>query len=130
MLTADLNRNVQELQKCRSESTIRTMTIEAKLHEKTEEINILTSQISHLTESNASLNTRIEEMSEKILGHGNEFTSMMEKYQKELLAKERLAELYKKKSEEILDEQRDINSVVSELKATLKEATDEYGNLE
>lgn len=130
MLTADLNRNVQELQKCRSESTIRTMTIEAKLHEKTEEINILTSQISHLTESNASLNARIEEMSQKVLAHGDEFTNMMEKYQKELLAKERLCELYKKKSEEILDEQRDINSVVSELKSTLKEATDEYGNLE
>lgn len=130
MLTSDLNRNMQELQKCRGETTARTMTIEAKLHEKAEQLNITTSQIAHLTESNASLNARIEEMSQQLLAHNDEFTKMMEKYQKELTAKERLAELYKKKSEEVLDEQRDITSVVSELKATLKEATDEYGNLE
>jgi chromosome segregation ATPase len=129
MLTSDLNRNIQELQKCRSDSTTRTMTIEAKLHEKAEEINIATSQIAHLTESNASLNARIEELSQQLLTHNDEFTKMMEKYQKELLAKDRLSELYKKKSEEVIEEQRDISSVVSELKATLKEATDEYGNL-
>lgn len=106
------------------------MTIEAKLHEKVEEINIATSHIAHLTESNASLNARIEEMSQQLLSHNDEFTKMMEKYQKELLAKDRLAELYKKKSEEVLDEQRDITSVVTELRETLKEATDEYGSLE
>lgn len=130
MLSNDLNRNIQELQKCRSETTTRTMTIEAKLHEKAEELNIATSQIAHLTESNNSLNARIEELSQQLLSHSDEFTKMMEKYQKELLAKDRLSELYKKKSEEVLDEQRDITSVVAELKATLKEATDEYGHLE
>lgn len=130
MLSNDLNRNIQELQKCRSDTTTRTMTIEAKLHEKAEELNIATSQIAHMTESNNSLNARIEELSQQLLSHSDEFTKMMEKYQKELLAKDRLAELYKKKSEEVLDEQRDITSVVTELKATLKEATDEYGNLE
>lgn len=130
MLTSDLNRNIQELQKCRSDSTTRTMTIEAKLHEKAEELNIATSQIAHMNESNASLNTRIEELSQQLLAHNEEFTKMMEKYQKELLAKDRLAELYRKKSEEVIEEQRDISSVVSELKSTLKEATDEYGVLE
>lgn len=106
------------------------MTIEAKLHEKAEELNIATSQITHLSESNTSLNVRIEELSQQLLTHNDEFTKMMEKYQKELMAKDRLSELYKKKSEEVLDEQRDITSVVTELKATLKEATDEYGHLE
>lgn len=130
MLSNDLNRNIQDLQKCRSDATGRTMTIETKLHEKTEELNIATSQIAHLTESNASLNARIEELSQQLLVHSDEFTKMMEKYQKELVAKDRLTELYKKKSEEIVDEQRDITSVVSELKAALKEATDEYGDLE
>lgn len=130
MLSNDLNRNIQELQKCRSESTTRTMTIEAKLHEKTEEINIATSQIAHLTESNASLNTRIEDLSRQLLSHNDEFTKMMEKYQKELLAKDRLAELYKKKAEEHVDEQREVSSVVAELRATVKEATEEYGILE
>lgn len=128
MLTADLNRNIQELQKCRKDS--RSMTVETKLHEKTEELNIANSQIGHLTETNASLNVRIEELSQQILAHNEEFTKMMEKYQKELQAKTRLAELYKEKSEEVMAEQRDISNVVSELRATLKEATDEYGNLE
>ena len=130
MLSNDLSRNIQELQKCRSESTNRTMTIEAKLHEKAEELNIATSQIAHLTESNSSLNARIEELSQQLLTHNDEFTKMMGKYQNELTAKDRLAELYKKKSEETVNEQRDITAVVSELKATLKEATDEYGILE
>lgn len=130
MLTADLNRNIQELQKCRKDSTTRAMTVETKLHEKTEELNIATSQLSHLAETNASLNTRIEELSQQILAHNEEFTKMMEKYQKELQAKTRLADLYKEKSEEVMAEQRDISNVVSELRTTLKDATDEYGNLE
>lgn len=123
MLTADLNRNIQELQKSRKDSTTRAMTVETKLHEKTEELNIANSQISHLTETNASLNTRIKELSQQTLAHNDEFTKMMEKYQKELQAKTRLADLYKEKSEEVMSEQRDIASVVSELRATLKEAT-------
>jgi nucleoprotein TPR len=130
MLTADLNRNIQELQKSRKDSTSRTMTIETKLHEKTEELSIAGSQIAHLTETNASLNARIEELSQQLLSHSEEFTKMMEKYQKELQAKARLADLYKEKSEESIGEQRDIASVVSELKATLREATEEYGHLE
>lgn len=130
MLSIDLNRNIQELQKCRADATSRTMTIETKLHEKTEELNIATSQIAHLTESNAGLNQRIEEMSQQLLSHNDEFTKMMEKYQKELLAKDRLAELYKKKSEETFEEQREVSSVVADLRSTLKEATDEYGVLE
>ena len=130
MLTADLNRNIQELQKCRKESTGRVMTVETKLYEKSEELNIATSQISHLTETNASLNTRIEELSQQTLAHNEEFTKMMEKYQKELQAKTRLADLYKDKSEEVMNEQRDIANVVTELRTTLKDATDEYGNLE
>lgn len=130
MLTADLNRNIQELQKCRKESNSRSMTVETRLHEKTEELNIATSQVRHLTEANASLNARIDELSQQLLAHSDEFTKMMEKYQKELQAKTRLADLYKEKSEEVLNEQRDITNVVSELRGTLKEATDEYGNLE
>lgn len=130
MLTADLNRNIQELQKCRSEATARTITIETKLHEKTEALNIATSQIAYFTESNSSLNEKVEELSQKLLTQSEEFSKMMEQYQKELLAKTKLADLYKQKSEEVLNEQRDITSVVTELRATLKEATDEYGNLE
>jgi nucleoprotein TPR len=130
MLTADLNRNIQELQKCRKDSTSRSMTIETKLHEKTEELNIANSQIKHLSETNTSLNARIDELSQQLLAHSDEFAKMMEKYQKELQAKTRLADLYKEKSEEVLNEQRDITNVVSDLRTTLKEATDEYGNLE
>lgn len=106
------------------------MIIESKLHEKSEELNISTSQISHLTETNTSLSGQIEGLAQQLLAHNDEFTKMMEKYQKELLAKDRLVELYKKKGEEVVDEQRDVASVVAELRGTLKEATDEYGNLE
>ena len=129
-LTADLNRNVMELQKCRSETTSRTMTVEAKLYEKTEEVRIHTSTIAHLTDTNSSLNAKIEDLSSKLLSQSEEFAKMMEQYQKELLAKTKLADLYKENSEESLNQQRDITSAVNELKATLKEATDEYGILE
>lgn len=130
MLTSDLNRNIQELSKIRSETTTRCITVETKLHEKTEELNIANGQITHLTESNASLNVRIEEMAQQLLQHNEDFTKMMEKYKKELTAKDKLAELYKAKSEEALDEQKEISSVVAELRATIQETTDEYGKLE
>lgn len=129
-LTADLNRNVMELQKCRSETTSRTMTVEAKLYEKTEEVRIHTSTIAHLTDTNSSLNAKIEDLSSKLLSQSEEFAKMMEQYQKELLAKTKLADLYKENSEESLNQQRDMTNAVNELKSTLKEATDEYGILE
>jgi nucleoprotein TPR len=130
MLTNDLNRNIQELSKTRLEATTRSITVETKLHEKTEELNIANGQISHLTETNATLNHRISELTQNILQHNEEFAKMMDKYKKELAAKDKLAELYKAKSEEALDEQKEIASVVSELRATIKETTDEYGKLE
>ena len=129
-LTADLNRNVMELQKCRSETTSRTMTVEAKLYEKTEEVRIHTSTIAHLTDTNSSLNAKIEDLSLKLLAQSEEFAKMMEQYQKELLAKTKLADLYKENSEDSLNQQRDMTNAVNELKSTLKEATDEYGILE
>lgn len=130
MLTSDLNRNIQELSKIRSETTTRCITVETKLHEKTEELNIANGQITHLTETNASLSARIEEMAQQILQHNDDFTKMMEKYKKELTAKDKLAELYKSKSEEAFDEQKDIATVVAELRATIQETTEEYGKLE
>lgn len=130
MLTSDLNRNIQELSKIRSETTTRCITVETKLHEKTEELAIANGQITHLTETNASLNARIEELAQQILQHNEEFTKMMDKYKKELNAKDKLAELYKAKSEEAFEEQQDIAGVVAELRTTIQETTEEYGKLE
>lgn len=129
-LTSDLNRNIQELQQARKESTTRTLTLEAKLHEKSEELAISSRQSTQLKEANSSLVTQVEELSQKLLKFNEDYSNSMHKYQQELKSKTRLSELYREKNEDVISEQKDVAKVVSELRSALKEATDDFGNLE
>jgi regulator of replication initiation timing len=117
MTRLDLERGLLQSQICMVTSDLNT--VETKLHETTEELNIAISQIGHLTENNASLNVRIEDLSQQILAHNEETTKMEEKHQKELQAKVRLAELYKAISDEVIAEQR----------ATLKKTEDKFNTV-
>lgn len=130
MMSTDLTRNIQELQQTRKESSMRIMMLEAKLHEKTEELNISILHESQLRESNEALSTKVDELSKEILRVNEEFSASMKKYQQELASKSRLVDLYKEKCEDAVTEQKDITAVVAELRTALKEATEEYGKIE
>lgn len=129
-LTADLNRNIADLQQSRKESTTRILTLEAKLHEKTEENSINSRQCTQLRESNTSLMSQVDELSNKLLKLNDDYSNSMHKYQQELKSKTRLSELYREQNEDVISEQKDVAKVVSELRAALKEATDDFGTLE
>lgn len=129
-LTADLNRNIQELHQLRKDSMTKILTLESKFHEKTEELNISNRQLTQITENNASLTSQVEELSEKILKFNENYASTLQKYQQEMKSKTRLSELYKEKNDEVINEQKNLEMVVNELRAALKQATDEFGALE
>jgi nucleoprotein TPR len=129
-LTDDLNRNINELQNARREYNMKTMTIETKLQQKTEELNIANSQIAHLQETNASLIAKTEELSGKLLAQNEDTRKMMEHYKKELQSQSKLADLYKDTSDDCTKQVAELASAVTELQKLLHEATDEYGQLE
>lgn len=129
-LSSDLNRNIFELQQSRKEATTHILSLESKLHEKTEELSISTRQLTQLKESNASLTSQVEDLSQKLFKFNEDYASTMHKYQQELKSKTRLSELYKEKNEDVMNEQKDITNIVTELRNALKEATDEFGKLE
>ena len=130
MMSNDLTRNIQELQQSRKESTMRIMLLEGKLHEKSTELKMSTMNEAQLRESNEMLTSKVEDMSKEILKLNEEFSASMKKYQHELSSKSRLVELFKEKSEDAVNVQKEVTAVVAELRASLKEATDEYGLLE
>ncbi|XP_070495708.1 nucleoprotein TPR-like [Chironomus tepperi] len=130
MMSNDLTRNIHELQQCRKESTMRIMMLESKLHEKSTELKMSTMNEAQLRESNEMLTSKVDEMSKEILKLNEDFTASIKKYQHELSSKSRLVELFKEKSEDAVTVQKEVTSVVAELRASLKEATDEYGLLE
>jgi len=83
-LSNDLNRNIQDLQQCRKESTMRIMLLEGKIHEKSTELQMsITSEIK-LRESNDMLTTKVEELSKAILKINEEFSASMIKHQQDL----------------------------------------------
>ncbi|XP_070509109.1 nucleoprotein TPR-like [Chironomus tepperi] len=130
MLTADLKKNIEELQSFRKESTTRIMNLEGKLNEKSSELEVSIRNEAQLKEANQLLTMKVEELKAEILKINEEFSMTMKKYQQELTSKSRLVELFKEKSVDELNVQRDVTDIVSELKASLKEATYEYGILE
>lgn len=129
-LTEDLNRNIAELQTIRRDHTMRSLELETKLNEKTEELKIVNSTVSHLNETVNALTARAEDLAAKLLAQSEESAKMMEYYKKELQAKTKLADLYKGSNEENVTQTNELSNAVTELKKLLSEASDQYGELE
>lgn len=129
-LTVDLNRNINEAQNIRRENTVKFMQVQAKLNERTEEVNILSSENADLKESVLTLTNQLKKMNEKFLTQNEETQRMMDHYKKELTAKTKLTELYKLDAESKSDESSELENAVTDLKRMLTEASDQYGKLE
>lgn len=129
-LTEDLNRALQDLQNIRREQNIKSLTIETKLTEKTEELKICTAQVAHLNEQNQELSAKAEELANKMLQQTEESRKMMDYYKKELQSQTKLCELYQEDCEDNKKQIEELGTAVSELKKLLNDASDSYGKLE
>ncbi|KAG5668210.1 hypothetical protein PVAND_016159 [Polypedilum vanderplanki] len=129
ILKNDLNRNIQEFQQFRVDSSNRCVSLEAKYHEKCEELNIALLQSSQLKESNEILSEKVKEFSKQILSLNEEFSISKKKYLAELTAKSRLIELYKEKSQDSDDHHREMTDAMTILRSALKEASEEFSKL-
>lgn len=58
-------------------------------------MRIVSENNGQLTKSNAALNTRIEDLTQKLIGQCESEAEMSENYQQEIRAQTKLAELYK-----------------------------------
>lgn len=130
VLTEDLNRNIAEAQNVRRENTIKFMQLQSKLSEKSEEVNILTSENADLKESNLNLSNQVKKLNDKFLAQNTETQRMIDLYKKEMAAKTKLADLYKQNADSKSDETTELENAITDLKRMLAEASEQYGELE
>lgn len=129
-LTETYQSNLEELMAIRREKQFTRLDLEAKLNERVEELNIANSTIAHLQESNQSLQTRLEELFSKRKEEADESMKMIDCYKNELLAKSKLADIYKSDNEDNKRHLSDLTNAVAELKKMLSDSVEEYGDLE
>ncbi|XP_055614140.1 nucleoprotein TPR [Uranotaenia lowii] len=129
-LTDEWNRALQDLQNVRREQNFKSLTTDAKLSEKTEELKIATAQIAHLSEQNQELSAKAEELTNRMLQQNEETRKMIDHYRKELQSQTKLCELYQEDCEDNKKQSEELSAAVSELKKLLNEASDSYGKLE
>lgn len=129
-LTETYNSNLEELMAIRREKQFSRLDLETKLNERIEELNIANGSIAHLQERNQELMNRIEELTLKRKEEADEAVKMIDCYKNELLAKSKLADIYKSENEDTKNHVGELTRAVTELKKLLQEAIDEYGVLE
>jgi nucleoprotein TPR len=128
-LTEDLDRNMNELSNIRREAHLKSVTIETKLFEKSEELKIANSNSTDLAKLNAELTAKVEDLTAKLLSQSEEVAKMMEHFKKELSSQTRLADLYKESCDESNNQQQELNNVISELRRMLNDSTGNYSKL-
>lgn len=129
-LTDSYNHNIEELLALRKEKHLNRLDLETKLNEKTEELNIANDTIAHLKETNQSLMNQLDEASAKRKEDADEAAKMMECYKNEIMAKSKLADMYKVDNESNNEHVNKLNEAISELRKLLNESVDSYGELE
>lgn len=129
-VTESYNSTMDELLTIRKEQQLSRLDLETKMSKLSEELKISNSIIADLTESNQSLLSRAEELSAKRKEEADEAVKMMDCYKNELLAKTKLADIYKTESEDNKSHVSELTNAITELKKMLNEAVTEYGELE
>lgn len=129
-LTETYKSNLEELMAIRREKQFTRLDLEAKLNERIEELNIANRTLANLQESNQTLQNRLEELSAKRKEEADESMKMIDCYKNELLAKSKLADIYKSDSEDTKRHLRELTEAITELKKMLSDSVEEYGDLE
>lgn len=129
-LTESYNSNLEELMAIRREKQQNRRDLESKLTEKNEELSIANSTVAHLQESNQTLLNRIEDLSAKRKEEADEAMKMIDCYKNELLAKSKLADIYRVESDDTKSHLSQLTQAITDLKKMLNESVEEYGELE
>lgn len=129
-LTEEVNRLTSELQTVRLNNTSRLVSLETKLAEKTEELNVANETIAQLNEVKRNLNNRAENLTQRLTEQREIENKMTDNYKKELEAKTKLADLFKTMHDDAEAKTMELTEGISELQKLLNEATEKYGELE
>uniref|UniRef100_A0A182MDY2 Nucleoprotein TPR n=1 Tax=Anopheles culicifacies TaxID=139723 RepID=A0A182MDY2_9DIPT len=129
-LTQDLDQTLRELQAIRRDQNINSLTMEAKLTEKNEELKIANQTNSFISEQNVELSAKVEELATKNMKLSNEMSTMMEHYRKELDSQNRLCELLQQDKHDHMQQTKELESAITALRQMLNEATESCGTIE
>ncbi|XP_058055554.1 nucleoprotein TPR [Anopheles bellator] len=129
-LTQDHDRAQHELQMLRRDQNIRSLTVDTKLSEKTEELKLANQTIAHLSERSAELSTKVDELALKLKKQTEEASAMMDHYRKQLESQNRLCELLQQNSTDQTQQTKELENAVTELRRMLEEASESCGALE
>lgn len=129
-ITESYNNSMEELLAIRREKQQNRLELESKLADKMEELGIANSSLAHLQESNQTLLNRIEELSAKRKEEGDEAMKMIDCYKNELLAKTKLADIYRVESDDNKSHLSQLTQAITDLRKMLNESVEEYGELE
>lgn len=129
-LTESYNSNLEELLSLRRERQLNRIDLETKLSEKEQELNIITKNVQDLTETKQSLLAQLEEITAKRKDEADEAVKMMDCYKNELLAKTKLADVYKIENQNANEHVAKLNEGIAEIRRLLDVSVKEYGELE
>ncbi|CAH1278989.1 unnamed protein product [Diabrotica balteata] len=129
-LQEELHKKTEELLNSKRDNSSTCIQLETKLIQKTQELTVATEQIKSLNDINTNLTSRIEELSQKIANMRDEEAKVNESYVFEIEAKTKMANAFKSRYEELEHHSKTLEDAVTELQQVLKNATEQYGELE
>lgn len=129
-LSESLNDRTEELLNLKKDNSLRSVQLENKLIERTQELAVAEESNKNLTEINDNLTSRVEELAEQLRTERDNDQKTHELYQQEIEAQTKLADLYKNMSEQTKEHSEELAKAVNELQTILREASDKYGDLE
>lgn len=129
-LSENLQKASAELLSIRQENINSRMQLVSELTKKTTDLQFANITLNQYIESNQQLTDHAEELNEKLREQSEESTKQMEHYQKELLNKTKLCELYLENIDNRTVENTKLENACTELRNHLSETTDSYIELE
>ncbi|XP_039285637.1 nucleoprotein TPR-like [Nilaparvata lugens] len=129
-LSVDVAKHNTEMVNLRREHTANVLLLQSQLSEKTEELQQSQSSCARLKEVNQGLTKRIENLTENLVAQCEKETKANVSYSEEIKAQTRIADLYKGLSEEAASKNAELMLGVKELQDMLKDASQQFGELE
>ncbi|KAL7302351.1 hypothetical protein TKK_0005011 [Trichogramma kaykai] len=129
-LEEELTKRTNELQNARSQSSAHLLLIQTRLSQCEENLKVCNETITNLQNNNSILNQRNEELNQKLEEQRNNELTMHASYQEEISSQKKLADIFKKISEEANEKAEEYGKAITELQVLLKQATEQYGILE
>ncbi|KAL4235843.1 hypothetical protein ACF0H5_004232 [Mactra antiquata] len=129
-LNKDMTEKTKELMTVRREKSTKLLEIQSELEVKTDECNLLQSNIESLKKTNTDQTQRIEDLIKRMEEMQNNNAQSEKQFKEEIDARIKLAELYKTSSEDAENKATELIGAVTELQRLLKEAATSHTEME